>query len=75
MPWRKRKSRPGSRRALLLALAAAALGGVLASLLGVLLHQRGSALYEKYSAYKSITGNYPASEIKTALEKRGAAAP
>lgn len=71
MPWKRKRINSPKGRLLFLALAAAAACGVLSCVLGSLLHQRGSALAAKYSAYRSLLGNYSQSEIKAAMEKRG----
>jgi len=59
------------RRVLCLALAAAAAAGIIAALAGTLLQEKGSALADKYSAYRSLLGGRSEGEIKAALEKRG----
>ncbi|HCC47385.1 MAG TPA: hypothetical protein DEQ38_04620 [Elusimicrobia bacterium] len=71
MPWKRRSISGGNRRLLLWVLAAALGSGALACLAGSLLDEKCSALISKYSAYKSITGNYSQDEIKAALKKRG----
>jgi len=59
-------------RLLLFAFAAAAACGILSCVLGSLLHERGSGLAGKYSAYRSLSGRYSAGDLKAAMEKRGA---
>lgn len=71
MPWKRKRLSSSKGRLLFFALATAAACGVLSCVLGSLLQQRGSALAGKYSAYKSLLGNYSQSEIKAAMEKRG----
>jgi len=71
MPWKRKRISSSKGRLLFFALLAAVGCGILSSLLGTLLHQRGSALAGKYSAYRSLLGNYSQSEIKAAMEKRG----
>lgn len=78
MPWKRKKTVFLPRRPLFIGLAAAILGGVLASLLGALLQERGSDLAAKYSAYKSIKSllrSRSPAEIRAAVEKRGIKAP
>ncbi|MDO8806004.1 MAG: hypothetical protein Q7R35_16425 [Elusimicrobiota bacterium] len=73
MPWKRKKFSSSPWRLVFFALAAAAAGGILSCLAGSLLQERGSTLASKYSAFKSLTGNYSASQIKAALEKRDGA--
>lgn len=75
MPWKRNKMFSPGRRVLCLALAAAAAAGVLAALAGTLLHEKGSALTDKYSAYRSLLGGRSPEQIKAALEKRGISVP
>lgn len=75
MPWKRKKIGSGGRRALCLALAAAAAAGILAGLAGTLLDEKSSALLDKYSSYKALTGNRSPAEIKAALGKRGISVP
>lgn len=75
MPWKRKKVHSYHGRVIFYALAAAVAGGILASMGGSLLLERGSALLNKYSTYRSVTGNYSDSEIKAAMEKRGIKAP
>lgn len=71
MPWKRKSGIFRLRRPLLIALAAAVAGGILSGLIGTLLHERGSALVDKYSSYRSLIGGHSESEIKAALRKRG----
>lgn len=71
MPWKRKKLSSSRSRLLFIALTAATVAGILSCLLGSLLDERGSALLNKYAAYRSLLGNHSAGEIQAALEKRG----
>lgn len=75
MPWKRKRMFSGRSRLLYLALAAAAAAGIIAALAGTLLHEKGSALTDKYSAYRSLLRGRSPEQIKAALEKRGISVP
>jgi len=70
MPWKRKRISPRRIRLLFIVLVVAVCGGILAALAGGLLQARGSVLVNKYSAFKSLLGNYSESEIRAAMEKR-----
>lgn len=70
MPWKRKRLGPRRIRLIFIVLVVAVFCGILAALAGEMLQARGSALADKYSAYKSLLGNYSESEIKAALGKR-----
>ena len=75
MPWKRKRMFSRGRRVLCLALAAAAAAGIIAVLTGTLLQEKGSALADKYSAYRSLLWGRSPEQIKAALEKRGISVP
>ena len=74
MPIKRKKLGTRAYRLLILAFSAAIAGGIIACLLGALLQERGLALAEKYSVYRTLAGSFSLSDIKAAMEKRGSAA-